>query len=220
MGLLESLTNIVKSTTTNNTINTVTGTDVKAQATNALIRPWAFTDDFKVIINIPNKDTTDSKNIIDSLKKFELLNVNGNLINTEGNISDFVISVNLPTFSSSEIDNVFGSVRYVATKINEAYRFSIRFRDTEDYKIYQFFKLMFYLQKNVYPDDVGIDIKIMSLPKDRTFFKSSKCLVLQVSPPELSTTDSKLIEFDVNFISSEYIDMAFRDGVVVDKLYE
>jgi hypothetical protein len=146
---------------------------------------WDFSDDFKATITINPKYVQD----------FNL---------SEEVIEKSIVSIEIPTLSSQEIDNIVAGTRRVNVRMQELFRFNIRFRDFNNGILRRIFSILFAAQQFEYFNDIAIGIKIeYNNPKKDIIFQSEKCLITQISPITYNN-DGNIVEFDVNFVSPSF----------------
>jgi hypothetical protein len=148
---------------------------------------WDLTDDFKVTIT--NKLIIDDSRFTDHQKDLEFASKYG------------VISIDIPSMSSQEIDEVIGGIRRNNVRIYESFKFGIRFRDYEGNRLRKLFTTIFIAQQYEYFDSVATSIEITQ--NESCLFKSEKCLITTIQQQTLDNQNTAINEFEVTFITPE-----------------
>lgn len=148
---------------------------------------WDFSDDFDFSIIFPGKYKDDFKINKDIIRKS-------------------VISVELPVLSSQEIDNIIGGTRRVNVKMQELFRFNVKFRDFQNGVLKRIFTILWVAQQFDYFDNVKSTIKISKSKngKEDILFLSEDCVISQISSQTFSNEESNVVEFDVTFVTPSF----------------
>jgi hypothetical protein len=182
MKLLDSLTNSVKNAFSKN-INEPTP---KETVDNILKTNWDLTDDFEFILTN------------------EFLSKNSVEIFNNEILAKAVVSVEVPVLTSQEMDVVFAGVRRTNVRMQELFRFTVRFRDFDKGIIRKYFTTLFIAQQYLYFDDVKSNIVIKL--GNKTMFGSENCFISQISAVTYDHNNTGISEFDVTFVSTSYSD--------------
>jgi hypothetical protein len=180
MGILDSLSDNILSNLSGG-IKELSSKDI---VQNILNTNWDFSDSFD--IEFTNTFALDR----------------GMFLPKDEDLSKSVISVEVPTFSSQEIDTVLGGMRRPQVRLYELFRFVIRFRDFDGGKLRETFLKLFIAQQYQYVDVVGSNINIKH--NGRLLFNTEKALITNISSQIFDNSNSGISEFEVTFISSDF----------------
>jgi len=156
----------------------------------ALETNWTYTNDFDLTIN-------------NNMVKFKWSETEFGKI-----IQKCVMNIDLPPFTSPESDFVLGGERRIGTKIFEAFRFTIKFRDFEFGELRRFFEAIWIAQQYHYKEDIRTSVSVSKMIKERKVetFQTDEALITEVSNFNFDSTGSGIGEFTVSFISNKVSD--------------
>lgn len=188
MGIISSLSDNVKSSLGGLIPGQNSGDIVK----NILNTDWDISDDFEVSIN--NYFMTNVP---------EVIQIDNEMLKKS------IISVELPTLTSQELDYVFNGTRRTSTKMQEQFRFNIRFRDFEGGIMRKYFTTIWTAQNYAYFDEVKSVVKIEM--HGTTMFYSENCIITQISSQTYDHSSTGIAEFEITFISPSFTDVYIKE---------
>ena len=120
------------------------------------------------------------------------------------------ISVEVPQLTASEMDTVLGGERRVNIRMQELFRFSVKFRDFNGLSLRKYFENIWISTQYEYPEEVNGTVYIYD--KSGTLvFSSSNVVINSVSAIQFDNNSNQIAEFDVQFLSPTYSDSKVND---------
>lgn len=171
--------------------------------TQAYQRKWTLLNTFSVqfILGSLGSDSLlgDGGSMRNMIKDKGLFDIESNDINLN------IVGVQTPDFTSEPIEVFIANKWVIANGKDNVYKFSMTFRDQDQFLLYKTFLVFFKESKNRYFDDVKMTVVVK---KDAdwagqgevTFLKLEDSLIESVSNLDLKTdSDAQVAEFTVNF---------------------
>ena len=119
-----------------------------------------------------------------------------------------LVSIQLPELSAGETDNVVGGEHRINSKLQDLFRFTLTFRDLDEYKIRRYWEQKFILQQRMYYDDIKTYIAVYYTEADVDLLGykvfESEGLITNISGITFSNAESGFQEFTVSFSSYKY----------------
>ena len=196
MGIIDSLSNKVNSIADNalsSLKSSILPKSTKDTVKNILQTNWDLTDDFVFVIHNTYINTKCKK---------------GECLDNEV-LQKSLLSVEIPVLTSQEIDNVLGGTRRINTKMQESFRFNVRFRDFDAGRLKKYFTMMWVAQQYMYFDDIKSTIHIKV--NGSTAFYSENCIITQISAQTYDTSSTGISEFEITFMSPSFTDTNIKE---------
>ena len=167
---------------------------IKDVMQNALNTNWTLTDNFEVYMANPA-----------AAKYFGSLDI------FKDSIEKSLMTIDAPTLTSAEADNILGGERRLGVRMFEAFRFTMKFRDFNGGYLRRFFEGIWMAQQYKYPKDIQSSVSINQDTGNGEFdsnivniFRTSNALITSVSALNFDNSSTQIAEFDVTFIANKY----------------
>ncbi len=125
-----------------------------------------------------------------------------------------VISFSMPEFSAGEGESILGGIRKLSSRINNALRFTISFRDIGHADLSKYFQTKFALQQKLYFDQISTKINIYHLnssEEKRVLLFSTEAIITNISGMTFNNSESNIQEFTVSFTASVFTSNSLND---------
>ena len=153
-------------------------------------RQWSFSNTFSVMFTFIKNDAN---------KYYAVTDLDPQELNLN------IISFTSPAFTNTPQDVWIGNKWKTYNIRDQVYRFTIKFRDHSNLKIYRAFLELYLESKEQYFNNVKFDVKVNKEAdhfdeKDKLLYHFSEVIVEQISDVAFNNEDqNKIVEFDVTF---------------------
>jgi len=167
---------------------------------------WTLTDDFEFVFN-------------NGLIPISNLNITQGT--PEDAISSAIISVDIPELTAAESDVVAGGERRMNVRMQELFRFSLRFRDRDALKLRRYFEKIWMAQQYEYFETIKSSIEIKN--KGVLIFGTFDAMITGISSITFDNNTTAIAEFTLQMVCRTYSDIdvkTFGDSTNVDNFVE
>jgi len=151
---------------------------------NTLKTKWTWTDDFSFFFQNPKIQFPSDMNL------------------SPQDVWDIaVLNIDLPQLSS-QVDTIIMAQKHrFWVPLHDTFTFTVTFRDVEKMKLKEYFTQIWAEQQTEYFDNIKSTVQIAA--GEGKMFESSNVLIANVSQSQLDNSNTQIIEFSVEFISSD-----------------
>jgi len=142
----------------------------------------------------------------------EFANIIGWELSNEFNdqLNTSLISIDTPTYTNQEVAEFIGGMWRYHDGRDEMFRFTLTFRDYDQFKLYRTFANAYYKMKDAYFDSIRFVVQVYAgddkRVKDRLIFKTDTAIIENLSQLQFNhSTENQIAEFSVGFKSRPLI---------------